>query len=229
MLIIADAIQTKIKTHGFVSWFFCPIRQLAKRAGVWYNIPKEKMNMAKRPLYIPGGYNPGNFKMNKKMLKKLRPELFELKHKWFALDDIPQHIKIQLQKGDTETAVVVSVDPLLVACYSGDMDAVVLLCLPTMYGVRRGYQVGISLLTVNGYDGMPKGGNSQDVYEGPDSSGRFRAYGPIIADLYTADCARLEGIKALIPEEHWDYVMDLGFEYMENNPGNGTQWVCISL
>ena len=171
--------------------------------------------------YKYGKYNPGKFKMDKKLVKQLRPEVYSFKQTMTDLGDLPSMLKDSMKKGDTQPAVVVSVDPLLVACFAADMDAVALLCLPTEYGMLRNYQVGTKLLTVNSYDldKMNKKRRSEDIFEGEHTSGRFRMYGPLIADLYTKNTKRLEEIKAQIPEEVWNYVAELGEEYMTRNPG----------
>ena len=171
--------------------------------------------------YKYGNYNPGKFKMDKKFVKQLRPEVYSFKQGFVDLGDVASMLKYSMKKGDTEPAVVVSVEPLLVACYAADMDAVALLCLPTEYGMLRNYQVGTRLLTVNSYDldRQNKTRRSEDIFEGEHSSGRFRMYGPLIADLYTKNTKRLEAIKAQIPEEVWNYVAELGEEYMRMNPG----------
>lgn len=171
--------------------------------------------------YKYGNYNPGKFKMDKKLVKQLRPEVYSFKQTMTDLGDLAPMLKDVMKQGDTQPAVVVSVEPLLIACYAADMDAVALLCLPAEYGMLRSYQVGTRLLTVNSYDldRQNKTRRSEDIFEGEHSSGRFRMYGPLIADLYTKNTKRLEAIKAQIPEEVWNYVTELGEEYMRRNPG----------
>lgn len=171
--------------------------------------------------YKYGKYNPGKFKMDKKLVKQLRPEVYTFKQGITDLGDVASMLKYSMKYGDTQPAVVVSVEPLLVACFAADMDAVALLCLPTEYGMLRNYQVGTRLLTLNSYDldRSNKNRRSEDIFEGEHTSGRFRMYGPLIADLYTKNIKRLNAIKEQIPEEVWTYVTELGEQYMKCNPG----------
>lgn len=171
--------------------------------------------------YKYGSYNPGKFKMDKKLVKQLRPDVYSFKQSLVDLGDVGSMLKYAMKYGDTQPAIVVSVEPLLVACYAADMDAVALLCLPTEYGILRDYHVGTRLLTVNSYDldRQNRKRRSEDIFEGEHTSGRFRMYGPLIADLYTKNKKRLEAIKAQIPEEVWTYVEELGELYMTSNPG----------
>lgn len=170
-------------------------------------------------IFSYGGYNPGNFKLSKSKLKALRPDIFSLKQLLCSEKDTPSFIEEQLAQGDIQPAVVVSTNPLLVACYSDDMDAVVLMCLPTDYGMYRYYEIGTRLLCVNAYDMLDKGRKNMDIIEGPHSSHEHSLFGPIIADLFTDDIKRLESIKVMIPDEVWKYVESLGRQYMEVNPG----------
>ena len=166
-----------------------------------------------------GEYNPGGFRLDKNKLKNLRPDVFSFKQLMCSEKDSPYFIKDQMEHGVIQPTVVVSTDPLLVACYSADMDAVVLMCLPTMYGVYRGYEIGTRLLCVNVYDFLNKGRKNNDIFEGSHSSHRYSLYGPIVADLFTNDTQRLTAIKTMIPDEVWDYVENLGNQYMAINPG----------
>lgn len=175
--------------------------------------------MAKTNNFIYGNYNPGGFKLSKKKLKGLRPDIFSFKYFMLSERDSPFFTKQQLELGDIQPAVVVSTVPLLVACYSDNMDAVALVCLPTEYGIHKGYEVGTRLLCVNAYDGLNPGRKNIDIFEGPNSDHSYSLFGPIIADLYTDDMRRLERIKMMMPGELWNYVELLGKQYMENNPG----------
>lgn len=164
-------------------------------------------------------YNPGRFRLDRHKLKKLRPDIFSFKQFMCSEKDSPSFIQPHMEQGDIQPAVVVSTDPLLVACYTNSMDAVVLMCLPTMYGVYRGYEIGTRLICVNVYDFLNKGRKNNDIIEGPRSVHQHSLFGPIIADLFTDDVKRLEDVKALIPNEMWEYVEALGNQYMAVRPG----------
>lgn len=168
-------------------------------------------------VYRIGAFNPGLFDLNKSKLKALRPQLFGLRLGVKNIDTW-QNIYTQLNDGDIEPAVVVSTDPLLVACYSDDMDAVALFCFPQEVGLARGWHLGTRLIATAAYNSLLMKGN-KDLDCGPRNCGRFKAYGPVIADLYTDNTERLERKKREIPQELWDYTTALGLRYVESHPG----------
>ena len=168
-------------------------------------------------VYRLGAYNPGLFDLNKKKLKALRPQIFGLRLGQKNIDTW-QNIYSQLNSGDIQPALVLSTAPLLVACYSDDMDAVAMLCFPEELGARRGWTVGTRLIVTAAYNNPFMKAN-KDLDCGPRNCGKFKAYAPVIADLYTDNTERLERKKREIPQELWDYTAALGRQYLLNHPG----------
>ncbi len=173
----------------------------------------------KENVYQMGVFNPGLFKLDKKKLKKLRPETFNFIRMMFVGNDSSSNYSVQLNDGDIQTAVVVSVDPLLVACYTDDMDAVVLQCYPKELGEKMGWQLNTRLVTTASYNGLGTVRRNKDIFEGPNSKKKFKSYGPIIADLYATDMAYVERKKSEIPDVLWEKTAELGKEYMIKHPG----------
>lgn len=168
-------------------------------------------------VYRLGAYNPGLFDLNKKKLKALRPQIFGLRLGQKNIDTW-QNIYSQLNSGDIQPALVLSTAPLLVACYSDDMDAVAMLCFPEELGRKMGWTVGRQLIVVAAYN-TPIMKANKDLDCGPRNCGKFKAYAPVIADLYTDNTERLERKKREIPQELWDYTAALGRQYLLNHPG----------
>lgn len=183
---------------------------------------KEVLNYVPFPdqeRFTPGKFNPGLFKLNKEKLKKLRPQVFglgALKHRQL---DSTSYIINQMNDGDMQPAVVVSVDPLLVACYNDEFDAAILLWFPAELGRARGWELYHRLMTVNAYNGFGLLRKNKDIDPGPRASAKFKSVGPLVADLYTDDIPRLERKKSEVPEELWAYTIRLGEEYMQRHPG----------
>lgn len=168
-------------------------------------------------VYRPGAFNPGLFSLNKKKLKALRPQIFGLRLGQKNIDTW-QNIYTQLNDGDIQPGIVMSTSPLLVACYADDMDAVAMLCFPEELGRSRGWTLGTRLIVMAAYNNPFMKAN-KDLDCGPRNSGKFRAYGPIVADLYTDNTERLERKKREIPQPMWDYVEAAARQYMANHPG----------
>ncbi len=161
------------------------------------------------------GYHPGWFSVNMRKLKALRPNLFKLSSFLFAntLDAKPYFIQ-QMEQGDIQPAIVICLEPLLVSCYSDELDAVVLLHLPSELISKLGLQMYSRLLTVNKYGTRPH----KDLTLGPKAMGNYASFSPIIADLYTDNFQRLSVKKAEFSEEWWNRTIQLGRQYMEDRP-----------
>lgn len=171
-------------------------------------------------VFQPGKFNPGLFETNRKKVKSLYPYAYKLN----VLFNGPTAEQIgglvrQMNDGDLSTGVVVSADPLLVACYSDDFDAVALYCYPTELGSKLGWQVGTRLLTVNWFDGYGMVKKNKDLDYGPHYDTKFKSFGPLIAELYTDNAERVARKKSEIPEEMWLYTEELGKRYMAAHPG----------
>jgi hypothetical protein len=109
------------------------------------------------------------------------------------------HFKEHLFHAALNPAVVVSRSPLVVAAYSAEHDASVLVRFdrhaPSMDGLRDGARV----LCVNMYAATP----ARDVVHGPGSSRAFGNFIPIIAEVFCQDVAALAGARAQISEAEW--------------------------
>lgn len=184
----------------------------------------------KEDVFQPGTFNPGLFEVDMAKLKKLRPEIFQpIRFAMASNLDSKGYIQVQMNDGDIQTAVVVSTDPLLVACRSEDLDAVVLQCYPTALGQARGWRLGTRLLiccTYNGYGPIRK---NKDIDLGPRANPKYKSFGPILADLYAADTAYLERKKREIPQFMWEITGEQGQAYMAAHPGMARNGLALSF
>lgn len=80
--------------------------------------------------------------------------------------------------GDTQPAVVVSVEPLLIAAYSDEMDAVAMLLFPSDFAERYGLRPGSRLTTSNIYFRGTK--CAADLFPGANFSHQFSDFMPIV-------------------------------------------------
>ena len=174
----------------------------------------------KEDVFRPGSFNPGLFAMDKEKTKKLRPGFYNPLRTIVASQfDNPGYISALLNDGDIQTAVVVSEEPLLVACYSDDMDAVILQCFPSEFGKAKGWEYGTRLLTTAKYNGYGTVRKNKDVFPGPNANKSMKSVGLVIAELYSDEPEYLERKTSEIPEEYWVKTMDLGMKYLEEHPG----------
>ena len=174
-------------------------------------------------IYNPNSFNPGLFEVNTEMMKKLCPQFFgvgaffrSFKSKAARYDGI----NVIMCDGDMNPALVVAEDPYLVACYSGDFDAVVLLAFPKELGEAKGWKIGTELIVTEFYsapDWWTK--KNKDIDIGPYGSTHFKAVCPIVVDLYSDNYERLDRKKAEIPTEMWERTWALAEQYMAKHPG----------
>ena len=168
--------------------------------------------------------HPGAIPLSDDKLRRMLPELFGIRGLWRrlrtrrgdAFDDYT-YIKEQLLYGDSRAAVVVTVDPLLVAAYSTDLDCVAMLRFPQRFVSSHTLHPGSRLLTVNTYG---RGRRYQaDLIIGEGCSGNWTRFHPLIADFLTDDVAMLALKKEEIPEDEWQLTTTLGEEYLVKRPG----------
>ena len=122
-----------------------------------------------------------------------------------------------LWNGDSRAAVVLSVQPLLVAAYSDDLDAVAVLHFDRRPADTY-LQVGTRLLTVNTYS--RGSATARDIVEGPLSSHQWANFHPVVADFIATDLERVERRKAAIGEPEWQRTWHLGQDQLIKRPGH---------
>ena len=179
--------------------------------------------MAKQEEKPSTASDPGGITLSHSRLKQLRPDLYGIEGlvrmiriKFGAeLLDVKAHVARQLQRGDSRAAVVISVQPLLVAAYTDEMDCIALLRFPDELSQRYLLQPGSRLLTVNFYG---RGPLTDDLISGPRNTGHWGSFSPLIADFLTEDKQRLEQRKAEISTDEWTRCEEMGKRYVELRP-----------
>lgn len=115
--------------------------------------------------------------------------------------------------GDTQPAVVMSVDPLLIASYADEMDAVVILRFPAQYAAKYSLKLYDRLICVNTYADTTHN-IPHDIYVGKHYLKRWSNFAPSVAEFLSDDKEIIEKHKATMPESLWLYVKSLGEEYL---------------
>ena len=157
--------------------------------------------------------DPGGITIDPARLRRLSPSLFGVG----GLFRGPRRAALQeyLWNGDSRAAVVMRLEPLLVASYSDDFDAVVMLRFdrpPTDLHLA----VGTRLLAVNTF--RPGGVVAGDIVRGPLATQGWANVHPIIADFVCANPDRVERRKAMIGEDEWQRTWQLGQQHLATRP-----------
>lgn len=122
------------------------------------------------------------------------------------------YLQEKIEFGDSNPAVVIETKPLIVAAYSGDFDAVVLLVFPKELVKKYKLKKKSRLVTVNTFDS--KFPLAVDVFKGPNPSTNWANISPEIVDFISDDKNKIEKRKETVSEEWWEKVYELGLEHL---------------
>ena len=169
--------------------------------------------------------DPGRITLSHDKVRVLTPELYEKRGLWGLLGMLSPEQRFwrtrheeHLQHGDSRAALVVSIDPLLVAAYTDELDCIAMLRFPQELVQQYSLQPGTRLLTVNLY---ARGTTPvADLENGPASYRRYSNFTPLIADFVSEDRARIERRKAAIEEPEWLRTRALAERYLARHGAN---------
>lgn len=177
--------------------------------------------MAKYQAEEPAASDPGHCELSIPRLLRVEPALRGWRGFYWKFFHVGMDYEKQLDRhlylGDSRPACVMSLEPLLVAAYSDDLDCVVMLKYPSFLIEEHQLKVGSHLLTINSYfEGKRV---ARDLTPGPNQHGPWTNFYPMIAEFFSDDGARIAERKAEITEEEWDRCQALGELYLEKFPG----------
>jgi hypothetical protein len=160
--------------------------------------------------------DPGLVPLSLERLRRFHPELFVRRANPFAWLDrvlgvraaVLYRVRDQLLHGDSRAAVVVSLEPLVVAAYTDEIDCVALLRFPDEFVEQYNLRLRSRLLTVNRY--LVGETPAPDLVPGPLSYHRCANVIPYVADFLTDDADRLRDRKREIRNDEWTRAWVLG-------------------
>lgn len=177
--------------------------------------------------------NPAGLRPSLARLRRLHPELSLVGGPvnlvralgWGARGAWLERIADHLAHGDARPALVVTTEPLRVAAYSDELDAVVLLAGPQALVAELGLEPGRRLLAVNADHRARREGLADDLALGPGDTGRFGSFSPIIADFVSDDRDRIAALVAGLPEAEWVRCALMAEEH-DRKHGRRARWCC---
>ena len=121
-----------------------------------------------------------------------------------------------LRYGDTQPALVISVNPLQIAAYSDEMDAVVLLRFPDTFVNQYSLYPGMRLTTSNVYfmDAQCAG----DIFVGEHYSRQYTDFMPIVQLFLGKKDEKILAKAELFDENTWNRVREQANEYVNQHP-----------
>lgn len=168
--------------------------------------------------------NPAGLTISRNKLRRLLPDLYGFRALIVRMGlrlngDVPVlvYIKEHLQHGDSRAAVVLSIDPLLVAAYTDEFDCVAVLRFATDLAEEYSLRVGQRLLAVNTYKNLQA--RDPDLDFGPKMIPRWSGFYPIIADFISDDLEIIAARKDEIGNEEFERALAMGKSYLVKHPG----------
>lgn len=166
---------------------------------------------------------PGGLTLSNRKLKELRPELYGLlglicrikDKRDFGFTQI-RRIKEHIYFGDSQPAIVLSIDPLIIAAYSEDLDCIIPIKFPKIYAKKYKLKEKSRVLTINTY--VRTENPDKDIILGKNHSGLWGGIFPIIAEFVSDDKYIIKAKKKEFTEDLWGHVYKLGLEYREKYP-----------
>jgi len=161
-----------------------------------------------------------DIRLSEEKLRRLQPDLYGPRASAISMgwgnqklnaagvrDMIAEHLRC----GDSRAAVVLQTSPvLLVAAYTDEQDAVLLLHFPDFLTAEYDLKPGKKLLTINTHGRGEK--MMPDIVEGPATTGRWMNYYPIIADFLSDDPQTISNRKRAISDAEWKRAAQFGMK-----------------
>jgi hypothetical protein len=164
--------------------------------------------------------DPGRIRLSQERFHRLEPLAVglptELARRFATRAEFERMLDEHMQLGDSRAACVLSIEPLLVAAYTDELDCVALLRFPAWLVEEHDLKFGRRLLTVNTY--MRGQRIAPDLAAGPRQLGQWVNFYPVIAEFVSDDVRRIAERKAAITEEEWKRCALMGNESLRSFP-----------
>lgn len=118
--------------------------------------------------------------------------------------------------GDTQPAIVVSTNPLLIGAYSDEMDAVVMLRFPKEFVEQYNLSVGTRLTTSNVY--FTGDAVADDIHIGEKYSRQYVEFVPIVQLFLGKKDEKIMEKTELFGEDIWKMVSEKADDYVRLYP-----------
>lgn len=161
--------------------------------------------------------NKANVKFSYKKYYSFRNKINHGFGEKFYSDMRIDYVSQALCFGDTQPCVVVGVNPLLIAAYSDEMDAVVMLEFPAEFADLYHLAPGSRLTSSNIYfygDHV-----SADIFPGIRFSGSYADFMPLIQLFLGKNDEKIAQKVNLFSEQTWEKVNEKASAYLDEHPG----------
>lgn len=172
--------------------------------------------------------DPVGVSLNPEKLKYFRVRCWPWLFRWLIRMRMPDAaFRAYLKSGDSRAAIIMQAEPkLIVAAYTDELDAVALLEFPQELVKQYDLVKGQRLLTVNVYEYGE--GQESDLILGPDHTGQYGNFIPLIAEFLSDDMDQIEYRKSNISQREWQKAWRMGEEALFGGQGirEGEPYMC---
>lgn len=208
---------------------FVVTKELGDEIRGWQFIGHESLYSDFSYHFLPAGIvstasDPGMLTLDRELLLALEPELTGLRGYWLRVRDRRHRqskylgsfdaVTDQLWRGDTRAAIVLTASPsVLIAAYSDDFDAIVVLEFPAAFAAKFALEPGTMLVACNTFT---RGAESiaNDITPGPKYHTTLTDFHPIIGQFLSRDTNRLQQLLANITSSERERVRQLAEEWL---------------
>lgn len=159
--------------------------------------------------------NPGNIILSDEKYELIGKLLHLDKATTKILNKNKKNIQEHIYYGDTQPAKVLSIYPLIIASYSDEFDAVVLLEFPNEYVQIYNLKKNDRLITINRYNCVPTIGMASDIVPGPYCSYQYRDFTPIVALFVCQNEKHYNRKVKSIEDDEWERLDKMTDVYLE--------------
>lgn len=166
--------------------------------------------------------NAGNAELSKEKFKQIRDKILKVSFiSKMQYNNNFNRINDYMINGDTQPAIVYSVNPLIISAYSDEMDGVVFLEFPDVLAEMYNLKTGSRLVTSNIYKYGSK--IAKDINIGSNYYNRYVDFTPIVQLFLSDNENYIKNRTELFSEEIWDKINYLTNEYAHsgNQPRKG--------
>ncbi len=160
--------------------------------------------------------NQANIKFSYKKYYSFRNQINKKFSERFHSDMQIDFVSRALCFGDTQPAVVISTQPLLIAAYSDEMDAVIMLTFPDNFAEKYALAVGTRLTTSNVY--FTGARCAPDIFPGEKYTRQYADFVPIVQLFLGKKDEKIQEKIKLFNEDVWNTVTAKAADYVELHP-----------
>jgi hypothetical protein len=164
-----------------------------------------------RPRLVGEASDSGHFSLDQSKLNALFPDF-----KW--TDDQLGYLRDHLNRGDSRAAIVASVQPLVVAAFSDELDAVILIEFPDALVQKYKLSVGDHLVASWIYPRLRR--PAPDIAIGERQLHGYNDGSPQVADFLSDSIEKLKQRKANITDHEWQRATTLAAAAMQRAQGH---------